>query len=188
MRNTRKTPNTTCAYCQIPFYKKPSEIKKYKHTFCSTKCYGKFSSHPLTCIICGKEYPRKFHKKTCSRSCANKHRSGIKYKVNRPRDKVAYSTGLKIRLLSERGSSCQRCNFPKTEILIVHHKDRDRTNNNLKNLELICPNCHAEEHYLEKNWLKRYNVQEFKEKLLLKESAYFIYRTERSPSGLWQKS
>ncbi|MBI3573571.1 hypothetical protein HY090_00790 [Candidatus Kaiserbacteria bacterium] len=35
----------------------------------------------------------------------------------------------------------------------MHHKDRNRNNNSLGNLELICPNCHYEEHYLEKSWL-----------------------------------
>ena len=34
------------------------------------------------------------------------------------------------------------------------HKERNRENNNLNNLELICPNCHYEEHLLEKSWLK----------------------------------
>lgn len=27
--------------------------------------------------------------------------------------------------------------------LEVHHKDGDKTNNSLKNLQLLCPNCHA---------------------------------------------
>lgn len=164
MKNS-ENPNSICNYCKLAIYRKPSEIKKYAHIFCSSLCYGKFNAKPLTCVICGKEYSRKFHKKTCSRACANKNRAGIKYNHNRPRDKVEYAAGLKLRLLDERGDKCERCKFPKTEILIVHHKDRIRTHNDLVNLELICPNCHAEEHYLEKSWLKRYNVPEFKEKL-----------------------
>ncbi len=49
---------------------------------------------------------------------------------------------------------CGRCTYSKYEILQVHHKDRNRNNNNLANLELICPNCHYEEHYFKKSWLK----------------------------------
>ncbi len=98
------------------------------------------------------------NKKTCSRSCANKHRAGIKYKMNRPHDKVVYQQGLKLRLLRLHGNKCQRCDYCKTEILQVHHKDKNRQNNDLDNLELICPNCHFEEHFLEKSWLKEYNL------------------------------
>jgi hypothetical protein len=35
----------------------------------------------------------------------------------------------------------------------VHHRDRNRTHNDEENLELLCPNCHYEEHYLEKSQL-----------------------------------
>ncbi|MDQ3238898.1 MAG: HNH endonuclease [bacterium] len=75
--------------------------------------------------------------------------------------------GLKMRLLIERGDTCQRCSFSNTELLIIHHVDRDRTHNDLTNLELICPNCHAAEHYLGKSWIKRYNVEQYRNKLLL---------------------
>jgi 5-methylcytosine-specific restriction endonuclease McrA len=34
-------------------------------------------------------------------------------------------------------------------ILVVHHKDRDRTHNALPNLETLCPNCHSLEHLRE---------------------------------------
>ena len=43
------------------------------------------------------------NRKTCNRSCANKHRTGIKYKINRPKDKVIPQRALKIRLLKNRG-------------------------------------------------------------------------------------
>ncbi len=99
-----------------------------------------------------------FNKKTCSRACANKHRAGIKYKMNRPHDKVVYQQGLKMRLLNIRDKKCQRCSYSTIEILQVHHKDKNRNNNDLNNLELVCPNCHYEEHFLEKSWLKEYNL------------------------------
>ncbi len=94
------------------------------------------------------------NKKTCSRSCANTHRTGIRYKMGRPHDKVVYQRGLKMRLITRRGAQCERCGYGKAEILQVHHKDRNRLNNELDNLELVCPNCHAEEHYLENSWLR----------------------------------
>ncbi len=89
-----------------------------------------------------------FNKKTCSRGCANVYRSGIKYKIGRPKDKVKDQRALKVRLLAIRGRKCERCEYAKLEILQVHHKNRNKEDNRLDNLELICPNCHYEEHFL----------------------------------------
>lgn len=103
--------------------------------------------------MCGKATLAGAHKKTCSRSCANKYRKGIKYKIGRPRDKAFELRAIKIRLLELRGEKCERCTYSKKEVLQVHHRDRNRRNNKNSNLELVCPNCHYEEHYLEKSWL-----------------------------------
>lgn len=65
-------------------------------------------------------------------------------------DKVVSQKRLKVRLLVERGKNCEICHFSLYEILEVHHKDRDRSNNSLENLALLCPNCHATEHYVKK--------------------------------------
>jgi hypothetical protein len=65
---------------------------------------------------------------------------------------------LKLKLMEERGKRCEHCNYNKYEILQVHHKNRQKTDNRIENLEIICPNCHYEEHYLEKSWLnKKFN-------------------------------
>lgn len=62
---------------------------------------------------------------------------------------------MKIRLFEIRSQVCERCGYAMREILQIHHKDGNHHNNNVENLELICPNCHFEKHYLEKSWLKR---------------------------------
>jgi len=92
------------------------------------------------------------NKKTCGRSCANTHRAGIKYKIGSPKDTVKSQQALKVRLLKDRCYIYQRCTYNKFEILQIHHKDRE--NNSLENLELVCPNCHCEEHFLGKTWLR----------------------------------
>jgi 5-methylcytosine-specific restriction endonuclease McrA len=44
-------------------------------------------------------------------------------------------------------SKCERCGYSEhPEILGVHHKDRNRHNNDLSNLEVLCPTCHSLEH------------------------------------------
>lgn len=51
-----------------------------------------------------------------------------------------------------RGHKCEKCQRETWEgqpiPLEVHHKDGDHLNNELENLELLCPNCHA----LTENW------------------------------------
>lgn len=63
-----------------------------------------------------------------------------------------------------RGHRCERCQLEQwlnnPIPLEVHHKDGDRLNNGLDNLELLCPNCHA----LTDNWRGR-NISTGKEKV-----------------------
>ena len=63
-----------------------------------------------------------------------------------------------------RGHSCERCNqkewLGKPIPLEVHHIDGDSLNNEMSNLELLCPNCHA----LTDNYRGR-NINKHKEKV-----------------------
>ncbi len=149
-------PNTQCMICGNPIYRRPIEIQKSKgKVFCSQACFGINNRKEIPCIVCGKKILSGENKKTCSRICANKNRSGIQYKINSPKDLVKSQRSLKLKLLEIRGNKCENCDYNKYQILEVHHKDRNRENNNLENLKLICPNCHAEEHFLEKSWLNK---------------------------------
>lgn len=151
-----RRPNIICTVCSKPVYRRPVEIKRGEgKAYCSQRCYGLACRKEVPCVICGKPILAGANAKTCSRSCANIHRVGIKYKINRPKDKFKTYQGQKLRLLEERGNKCERCGYNKQEILQVHHKDRNHNNNETGNLELICPNCHFEEHYLEKSWLRK---------------------------------
>lgn len=152
----RRNPNIKCGVCAKPIYKRPSQIELNKgRVFCGQNCYGISCRKEIPCIVCGKLILAGVHKKTCSRSCSNINRTGVKYHLGSPRDKVKSQQALKLRVLTERGKNCERCGYSKYEILQVHHKDRDTSHNELSNLELICPNCHCEEHFLEKSWLRR---------------------------------
>jgi len=47
---------------------------------------------------------------------------------------------------------CNRCGYNKhPQILNAHHIDHNRENNSLENLELLCPTCHNEHHFLTKS-------------------------------------
>lgn len=62
---------------------------------------------------------------------------------------------LKPHLISLRGHKCENCGNSewcgKPIKLEVHHIDGDRTNNNINNLQLLCPNCHS----ITPNWRKQ---------------------------------
>ncbi len=152
----KRHPNTVCFTCKKQIYRRPSEIGANRgRVFCSSACYGISLRQEIPCVVCQRPILAGLNKKTCSRSCANKHRRGIKYNSGRKKDKVKSQQILKLRLIEARGRKCERCDYNKYEILHVHHKDRDRSHNDLENLELICPNCHYEEHLLEKSWLRK---------------------------------
>ncbi len=150
-----RTPNANCVVCKTSVYRRPIELEKSNgRAYCSQRCFGISSRNESPCVVCLKLILASKHSRTCSRACANRYRTGIRYKLGRPRkDKVQNQRALKVRLLEKRGGACERCGYSKIAILQVHHKNRDRNNNDLANLELICPNCHYEEHYLEKSWL-----------------------------------
>jgi len=151
----KRNPNTTCVVCNKAIYRRPGVLAMNSgKAFCSQACFGKSCRKESPCPICGKLVLAGLNTKTCSRACSNKYREGIKYKIGRPRDKAKTAYFLKVRLLAVRGDKCERCSYDKTAILQVHHKDRDRNNNNLDNLALICPNCHYEDHHLVR-WVEK---------------------------------
>lgn len=154
----QRKPNIKCGVCQKPIYKRPIEIQRNNgRVYCSNSCYGVSCRKEIPCLVCQKPILAGLNKKTCSRSCANKHRTGIKYNINRPKDKVVSERALKLRLFKLRGKICERCGYQEFRILQIHHKDKNRKNNDLNNLELICPNCHYKDHLLEKSWLNNHN-------------------------------
>lgn len=61
--------------------------------------------------------------------------------------KYTRASNLKEHLIKIRGHKCELCDnslwLNKPIKLEVHHKDGNRTNNNLDNLMLLCPNCHS---------------------------------------------
>ena len=65
---------------------------------------------------------------------------------------------LRVRLIKEgiKEHKCERCTLNewlgKPIPLELHHKDGDKYNNKLKNLQILCPNCHSQtDNYCGKN-------------------------------------
>ena len=92
----------------------------------------------------------KSNKKFCSRKCKQKskdirlNRNAVKQqKKQRP-----YRFYVK--------SSCEFCGFIPVHIcqLDVDHKDGNKSNNDISNLQTLCANCHMLKTYLNSDWEK----------------------------------
>jgi len=60
--------------------------------------------------------------------------------------KGGYSSAYLVKKFKEMGLylSCKECST--TDDLVIHHKDKDRKNNNINNLECFCRGCHTRLH------------------------------------------
>ena len=142
-KNIHERIHKTCEICSKKF--SVIAIRKDTAKYCSSKCYHKAmhlkGSVIYQCAHCAKEFraspSRK--RKYCSRACINKSYHGIW--------KATFITVRKNLQIRGKLSACERCGYSEhIAVLGVHHKDRDRTNNDLNNLEILCPNCHSLEH------------------------------------------
>lgn len=138
-----------CNYCDKPIYRRPIQIKRGS-VYCSRICFGLKNRHILVCSVCNKEFRSTGSRKyTCSRSCANISRTGIKYKTDQKKSSSTEWRIIRARLILERGEMCETCKFSRyVDILVVHHKLPKSCGggNEDENLIVVCPNCHAIEH------------------------------------------
>jgi hypothetical protein len=151
-----KTVKLICCNCGVEYLKyanwakRDYEIKGYKN-YCSKECAVKARiKEPLKLVCCGcnKIFFRKDdykNKRTfCSKLCANKHNG-----KNNPigLEHPCYVNGISsYRKIINESSKCYYCDYNNIKILVVHHIDKDRTNNNIENLLVVCPTHHIEIH------------------------------------------
>lgn len=146
-------PNVKCKICGKEFYSKPNWIKRGWGKYCSRDCQfesqkkGKF----INCYICNKEAWKRpkdilnsksgnfFCSKKCQTIWRNKFFSGDKHPNWIDGSHQGYR---KFMLENSINPSCRLCNNNDERILVVHHLDRARTNNQINNLVWVCRNCH----------------------------------------------
>jgi len=81
----------------------------------------------------------------CNRACKEAAQS---YMVEiMPDHYGTCETNYRKKALEFYGATCNRCGYDANIAAIeVHHKNRNRSDNNLDNLEVLCANCHSIEH------------------------------------------
>ncbi|MDP2736716.1 MAG: HNH endonuclease signature motif containing protein [bacterium] len=152
-------PIVKCKRCNQELYVKPSHLKMGYGKYCSVKCRiessrkGKY----VHCEICGKEVWRipkdlkgsKSGKFFCNKSCQTKWRNEYFSGPNHYLWKGGEFIYRQKMLKSGARQVCQKCGIVDKRILIVHHIDHNRRNNDLSNLMWLCMNCHYLIHHYE---------------------------------------
>jgi hypothetical protein len=155
-----------CDFCN----KAHSKEKRFlnKKNFCSVKCFNKFrykdyAKFTTKCLMCATLIVRNYSQKNRSKSgiyfCSKKCKDeGQKLKNNIKNIWPShYGSGngqrsYRKRALASLKNECNHCGYKKIkDILQVHHIDHNRSNNDILNLKILCPNCHAIEHLNKKN-------------------------------------
>ena len=147
-------PNQRCKICGKGFYTKPFHAKKGWGKFCSIKCRtkGQIKGKWVNCDYCGKRVwrtPKDFRRSKrkkffCSVGChCSWENKNVRFGVNAS-NWVAGVTVYRA-LLKRSGiiQKCRRCGIIDKRVLAVHHKDGNRRNNKIENLEWLCRNCHC---------------------------------------------
>jgi len=142
----RKGMYLFCETCGKEFYVFPERLRrKVRVRYCSMKCYNKKGdNNPFW----GKQHTEKSIKKMTEHPNHPKFGRG-EDNPNFSRYGDNYIGNSKNWWVQHRdiiSDKCQRCDFSEP-ILIVHHKDRNAKNNDKSNIEILCPNCHALEHF-----------------------------------------
>lgn len=150
-----------CLHCKIEFTPPLREVKRGNGKFCSLKCSSSYAAQQranalprnATCALCGIAFRKSPSKLATAEQhfCCREHKDIAQKRVNGIIILPHYGTGMaryRSLALDLYGAKCNRCGFDRHEAALdVHHKDRNRLNNDPSNLEVLCRNCHGIEHY-----------------------------------------
>lgn len=150
--------NRRCRICQAKFHAKPWHIKRGWARFCSLRCKneGQKNGRYVSCATCNKKIYREQNElkrvtKTkrffCNKSCfAIWKNKNFFIGAAHSRWKDGASSYRKILMRNKKTPECQSCGLKDFRALLVHHVDRNRKHNQLRNLRWLCHNCHYLEH------------------------------------------
>jgi len=116
--------------------------------------YAKYN----VCIICKKKFRARLNytdttglnKKTCSKECNSKLMSQIQTGETNSNWKDGASQVRYQRIRREiKPDICEWCGAEHPTRIDTHHIDRNKSNNSMENILVLCASCHAYLHYVE---------------------------------------
>jgi len=159
-----KSTTKNCLNCDSEFKAEVRYLTRGHAKFCSRTCSATHNGNKqkrkpnVKCAYCDKL----FHK---SKSSQEGSKSGLFFCCRKHKDAAQRIGGIEEIMPSHYGTSdkpsfnyrklafanhphkCNRCLYDRfPQALVVHHIDHNRENNELNNLEILCPTCHWEHH------------------------------------------
>jgi len=142
-----------CLICENDFYIKPCHIHLGYGKYCSRNCQsiaqrkGSF----VKCHLCKKDIWRmpsslarsKSGFYFCSKNCSLKWKnSTLSSNTNHPLWRSGVSVYRNIMKRTNGAIVCKQCGINDERLMVVHHVDHNRNNNDVVNLIWLCRNCH----------------------------------------------
>jgi hypothetical protein len=151
----------SCLECKKEFYVKPSHIKIGWGKFCSITCRnnGQLRGKIISCFICNKKVYKanadikksKSGNFFCSKRCQTIWRNSIVFVGEKHANWISGESAYRRILEAVRPEKiCLMCKISDERVIIVHHIDKNRRNNNVSNLTWLCNNCHYLVHHYTK--------------------------------------
>ena len=150
-------PYIPCRICRRKFYAKPSWLKRGEGKFCSIGCYtqARKTGKTINCFVCGKETYKplkelnrsKYKRFFCSKKCSTPWRNSLYTGKRHPNWKYGEFSYKDTMNRNGAPQVCTLCATRNKEVIIVHHIDKNRKNNNISNLTWLCRNCHFLVHH-----------------------------------------
>lgn len=150
-------PRVNCKICGQSFYAKPSHVRIGWGKYCSQTCRteAQLLGKKVECFICKKKIYRSRaqikHSKSgnffCSKACQTQWRNSYFSEELHPNWISGINAYRRILLRSGVDRTCAICGITDLRILVTHHIDHNRKNNDLLNLTWLCLNCHYLVHH-----------------------------------------
>ncbi len=141
-----------CEICGKKSKRKRSQIKLAAKHYCSRFCSekGRKKGKIIECCVCKKLVYKKLKdlnlsksgKYFCSHVCCNIWVGEQQRAENHPNWASGKASYKKLLIRTDSLKECVLCKKNDIRILCVHHLDKNRENNKIKNLIWLCRNCH----------------------------------------------